>query len=779
MLPLVILLCWNLGLTFAIKKVNRSLPVFQQDQMALPEQLSLYESNGQLLNFERHSEDYLKVSWDMSQIPYCDIFNIKSATESGKHEYGTVVRERVTGGKNLHQTLQISQNPNGQKSVDVSSLNSIAINGLNPSATYVAAIANISALGLASLPTIIEQNTPPLISSVLEAERITKKSLLITFTPTDADGAIFDKYDLELLISEKANASVSKKRGSKSRSILFKGLEPGRRYLCRLYTVYQGIRSEPVTQIFTTYPDKIQRLRIVSRSTSVKLFWQRYGDDMPYIRYRITCFDPTEGRAPLVLETAKDNLLIEKLEPSSWYTFSATVIADDLESDTDAITVMTIGRDVARSVQFRKADQTIAAVSFGRNFFPDSNGVVDQYYIIVTEDEQLDKFYAYHMGWKSVQKYAKWPPYLAYSVKKNPFSNPKVQSAEYLIGAEDCYNELRYCNGPLKAESQYFVKVQGCTVAMICMETGYIPLTSEDVIVLTSELFNFGPYCEDLLHQTPLMSDVEARQLEWDALIATEATQRRDTLLQKIADHHYQLGFKAQGPLSPAGRLVLVALFFPGMYLYLTAACCLGRLLSFTIYSAVSFMGNALSVSKKVLLHLLSSLMFTAFLSAATVYIIDRATCNSVLEAIEVFIYGSLFIGTGRCVTMKADDLKLSLVGIPLYSATMFWFLVCTVRLVRQESLLILKQELPGAICKSNIALKFQSSELEYVDIHSKVMESLKTLPDGAWMLHILDSPSRCSLDRTLLRLVSRRERSMQTDATVKHVAMQVGRTFS
>ncbi|KHJ48869.1 fibronectin type III domain protein [Trichuris suis] len=557
MLPFVstvVLLCWNFGSLHAIKKVNSSLSVFQQDQVALPEQLSLHETNGPLLNFERHSENYVKVFWDMSQVPYCDIFNITSATESGKHEYGSIPKElilqegfplikaqdgerikislscrsrtgyhwqelasdivdltrpnSVQNFKVLRTTTAESQkskicfgwmltgdsdsaryrlvlsyylksNPNGQKSVDVSSLNSIAINGLNPSSTYVATIVNISALGLASFPASIEQNTPPLISSVLEAERITGKSLLITFTPTDADGALFDKYDLELLISKKANASVSKTRGSKSRSILFKGLEPGRRYLCRLYTVYQGIRSEPVTQVFTTYPDKIRRLRIVSRSTSVKLFWQRYGDDMPFIRYRITCFDPTEGRDPLVLETAKDNLLIEKLEPSSWYTFSATVIADDLESDTEAITVMTIARDVAKSVQFRKVDQTIAAVSFGRGLFPDSNGVVDQYYIIITEDEQLDKFDAYHMGWKSVQKYEKWPPYLAYSVKQNPFSNPKVQSAEYLIGAEDCYNELRYCNGPLRAASQYFVKVQGCTVAMICMETGYIPLTSE------------------------------------------------------------------------------------------------------------------------------------------------------------------------------------------------------------------------------------------------------------------------------------------------------------
>ncbi|KFD53694.1 hypothetical protein M514_05399 [Trichuris suis] len=637
---------------------------------------------------------------------------------------------------------------------------------------------------------------------------------------------------------------------------------------------------------------------------------------MPFIRYRITCFDPTEGRDPLVLETAKDNLLIEKLEPSSWYTFSATVIADDLESDTEAITVMTIARDVAKSVQFRKVDQTIAAVSFGRGLFPDSNGVVDQYYIIITEDEQLDKFDAYHMGWKSVQKYEKWPPYLAYSVKQNPFSNPKVQSAEYLIGAEDCYNELRYCNGPLRAASQYFVKVQGCTVAMICMETGYIPLTSEAVVqsfplandsiaviknidysstgrvlnkneidmiantccrmsdfeelteatswyslsvysvasallyaenirnAMLEQLRRLLPFLRSklfVLHITLLLTYLlvasmltlceQALQLEWDAVIATEATQRRDMLLQKIADLHYQLdegripftswfnesislliayesqleatkvmtstkrsfrqllllllasittaGFKAQGPLSPAGRLVLVALFFPGIYLFLTAACRLGRLLSLTIYSAVSFIGDALSVSKKVLLHLLSSLIFTALLSAASVYVIECGSCNSMLEAIEAFIYGSLFIGTGRCVTIRADEFKLSLVGIPLYSATMFWFFVCTVRSVRQESLLMLKHELPGAICKSNLASKIQSSELEYVDIHSKVMESLRTLPDGAWMLQILDSPSRCSLDRTLLRLVSRRERGMQTDATVKHVAVQVGRTFS
>uniref|UniRef100_A0A5S6Q9U8 protein-tyrosine-phosphatase n=1 Tax=Trichuris muris TaxID=70415 RepID=A0A5S6Q9U8_TRIMR len=527
---------------------------FRGDQPTLPGLLSLHEDNDQLLSFERHSENYVKMFWDISQFPYCDYFNISSLTQSGKHEYGSIAKETihregfaVIKAKNNERTeislscrpkmeyrwqkllsgvvdltrpssvqnfkilramtdesqkssisfewlltdhddpthyrlilsYHLKTNVNAHKYVDVSSLNSITVYGLNPSTTYVAAIVNMSSLGIASVPASVEQTTPPLISSVLEAERITKKSLLIKFTPTDADGALFDKYYLELLISEKVNATVSRSRGSRSRSVLFKGLLPGRRYLCRLFTVCRGIRSEPVTQVFTTYPDKIQRLRIISRPTSVKLFWQHCGDNMPYIRYRIACFNPLDGRDPLVVETTKDNLLVEKLKSSTWYTFSATVIADDLESDTEAVTVMTVGQEATHPVQFRRLDQTAAVVSFGRNLFTDSNGVVDQYSIIVAEDEQLDKFDFHHLRWKAVQKYHKWPPYLAYSVKRNPFSNPKVQSSEYLIGAEECDNELGYCNGPLRATSQYFVKIRGCSVAMICMETGYTALSSE------------------------------------------------------------------------------------------------------------------------------------------------------------------------------------------------------------------------------------------------------------------------------------------------------------
>uniref|UniRef100_A0A5S6Q969 Potassium channel domain-containing protein n=1 Tax=Trichuris muris TaxID=70415 RepID=A0A5S6Q969_TRIMR len=322
----------------------------------------------------------------------------------------------------------------------------------------------------------------------------------------------------------------------------------------------------------------------------------------------------------------------------------------------------------------------------------------------------------------------------------------------------------------------------------------------------------------------------QSLQLDWDARIATEATQRRDELLQRIAELHYQLdeeripftswfnesigllvayesqleatrvmtpmkrsfrqllllllasittaGFKAQGPLTPEGRLVLVTLFLPGIYLFLSAARHLGRQLYLAIYKTASVSSKALSVSKKVLLHLLCSLIFTILLSAASVYLIRCVTCNSVFDALEVFIYGSLFIGTGRCVISSTDDLNISLVGIPLYSATLYWFFVCTIRYVRRESLFILKQELPRAIGKSNVTSEIHGSDLEYVDIHSKVMESLRTLPDGAWMLGILDNSRRRSLDRALLRLVTRRDCSTQTDPTVAHVAVQVGKDF-
>ncbi|KRZ54094.1 Tyrosine-protein phosphatase 10D [Trichinella nativa] len=361
-----------------------------------------------------------------------------------------------------------TKSPSSSENMIVYDTNSVSLSMMKPATEYVFSLTNTSKLlGWKSDPVYLNLTTPPVISSMLEVGKITTTSLKLKFTPTDVDGARFEKYEFVFSVNDKVNITLTKDPNDKSRSFLFKNLKPGRKYKCYLFTVYNSVRSSPVMKVFITYPEKVENFYLIARSRSVKLFWTAHDPTLPYIYYRIS-YSGTDGlKSSESFDTSQCQFLASHLQPSTWYTFSVTAVADDLEK--------------ASPLQVHRIENTMAEVSFGKYFFSDSNGVINNYNIIVTEDSELDKFEYHLYNWEMVKEFDISPPYITTPPDYQPFANPKTKDTSYVIGLDTCDGKHRFCNGPLKPDATYFVKLRACTVANICMESDYVKVSSKRI----------------------------------------------------------------------------------------------------------------------------------------------------------------------------------------------------------------------------------------------------------------------------------------------------------
>ncbi|KRY29636.1 Tyrosine-protein phosphatase 10D [Trichinella spiralis] len=390
------------------------------------------------------------------------------------------------------------KSPSSSENMIVYDTNSVSLSMMKPATEYVFSLTNTSKLfGWKSDPVHLNLTTPPVISSMLEVGKITTTSLKLKFTPTDVDGARFEKYEFVFNVNDKVNITLTKDPNDKSRSFLFKNLKPGRKYKCYLFTVYNSVRSSPVMKVFITYPEKVENFYLIARSRSVKLFWTAHDPTLPYIYYRIS-YSGTDGlKSSESFDTSQCQFLASHLQPSTWYTFSVTAVADDLESESASVTVLTGSTGIhshrypnvhyfivvseAFPLQVHRIENTMAEVSFGKYFFSDSNGVINNYNIIVTEDSELDKFEYHLYNWEMVKEFDISPPYITTPPDYQPFANPKTKDTSYVIGLDTCDGKHRFCNGPLKPDATYFVKLRACTVANICMESDYVKVSSKRI----------------------------------------------------------------------------------------------------------------------------------------------------------------------------------------------------------------------------------------------------------------------------------------------------------
>ncbi|KRX97073.1 Tyrosine-protein phosphatase 10D [Trichinella pseudospiralis] len=353
------------------------------------------------------------------------------------------------------------KSPSSSENIKVYDTNSVSLSMMKPATEYVFSLTNTSKLlGWKSDPVYLNLTTPPVISSMLEVGKITTTSLKLKFTPTDVDGARFEKYEFVFNVNDK----------------------PGRKYKCYLFTVYNSVRSSPVVKRDPKVSNCFGQPMILHCLTFITEFRM-----LIFMRY-----SGTDGlKSSESFDTSQCQFLASHLQPSTWYTFSVTTIADDLESESASVTVLTgpTGMHLrhypkAFPLQVHRIENTMAEVSFSKYFFSDSNGVVNNYNIIVTEDSEvgtgqyllvlLDKFEYHLYNWEMVKEFDTSPPYSTTPPDYQPFVNPKTKDASYVIGLDTCDGKHKFCNGPLKPDATYFVKLRACTVANICMESDYV-----------------------------------------------------------------------------------------------------------------------------------------------------------------------------------------------------------------------------------------------------------------------------------------------------------------
>ncbi|VDM48868.1 unnamed protein product [Toxocara canis] len=195
-----------------------------------------------------------------------------------------------------------------------------------------------------------------------------------------------------------------------------------------------------------------------------------------------------------------------QLASDAYYTFTLTVIMgvgnQQVESEAEAVTVGISGLRLFSSFLFvidavvawkeilgrsppvlvrRGPRELTIAFENDQNTFMDTNGVIDNYAVIVGEDIQLDDDEYELRSWFDVRWHRRWPPYRASPSDYNPFRDTKIRSAKFVIGEDDCelHEQLhkQYCNGILRPNANYFAKVRAYTLSNIAVESGWISIS--------------------------------------------------------------------------------------------------------------------------------------------------------------------------------------------------------------------------------------------------------------------------------------------------------------
>ena len=70
-----------------------------------------------------------------------------------------------------------------------------------------------------------------------------------------------------------------------------------------------------------------------------------------------------------------------------------------------------------------------------------------------------------------------WTAYRASRTDYNPFRQRTVKSTTFIIGENDCAKrrlDEKFCNGPLKPNTNFYVKVRAYSVSNVAMETEWV-----------------------------------------------------------------------------------------------------------------------------------------------------------------------------------------------------------------------------------------------------------------------------------------------------------------
>ncbi|XP_050679851.1 tyrosine-protein phosphatase 10D isoform X2 [Leptidea sinapis] len=123
-----------------------------------------------------------------------------------------------------------------------------------------------------------------------------------------------------------------------------------------------------------------------------------------------------------------------------------------------------------------KRSSSTLVVRFRADYFSPSNGNVTAYTLVLGEEPRNDTP-ARLPSWRDVHRLPVWPPYQV-TEPYYPFHSSAVE--EFTIGSERCEGGGRaYCNGPLKPNTKYFVKLRAFTAPDKFTDTAYTTVYTE------------------------------------------------------------------------------------------------------------------------------------------------------------------------------------------------------------------------------------------------------------------------------------------------------------
>ncbi|CAI5441145.1 unnamed protein product [Caenorhabditis angaria] len=365
----------------------------------------------------------------------------------------------------------------GQKELEIVKYGSdnVTISDLDPSQLYTISIRNASTeLSLSSKAVQLQQVTAPIISSTVYPGQISSNSININFG--DSDG----KFDYYLLTFSGNNKNISKKvELEHEKSFTFTKLIPGKTYQFSVYTVYKGVRSRPVSSDITTYPVKVNQLFPVVGKDYVILYWDIENFADSDCRFRLSYNADNVDTVSVELKGASRHRF-SNLQSEVYYTFTITVIMGigqaAAESESEMITVAIPKGRLTPTVSRQGSRELVVGFDNDQSVFSLLNGSPDNFAVIVSDDISLNDDNYESKSWFEVKDEDVWGSYRASPSTWNPFDNERIRRASFTVGTDDCVKrnlDEPYCNGILRANTDYRVKIRMYTDTKVAMETDW------------------------------------------------------------------------------------------------------------------------------------------------------------------------------------------------------------------------------------------------------------------------------------------------------------------
>uniref|UniRef100_A0A914I7G9 Fibronectin type-III domain-containing protein n=1 Tax=Globodera rostochiensis TaxID=31243 RepID=A0A914I7G9_GLORO len=454
------------------------------------------------------------------------LYEVHVAWAPGKKVVGN--QRVVFRGENISATDGVGKRAEGH----------VNITGLEPARLYTFAVRNVSREmpSQCSAPLGVRLITPPVVTSTVYAGKISTNSINVNFGESD-ESHPFEQYELHFASAGDDDAAPMSGGGDKfkngsttlirrlakndPKSFTFNKLVPGKTYTFSLFTLLHGVRSRPVDANITTYPLKVSGFHPLIGSGYVRLFWTVLNEAHNFCRFRLSY---TASAGPhlhsalsLELNGTINTHRFSGLDWNTFYTFTITVImgppSAEAESESEAVTIGMANRPRS-SPQLKRYGSRELLLSFENDpeAFPERNGAIKEFAVIVAERVALERAIvattesykkdneeeaqnlletlgdlwelpSWHDARERADDAGDDKPWIAYRTSPsnyNPFARRgSSRLAQFIIGAEDCMPgrhrlDEMYCNGALRANADYFVRVRAYSVEGIAMETAWV-----------------------------------------------------------------------------------------------------------------------------------------------------------------------------------------------------------------------------------------------------------------------------------------------------------------